>query len=185
MSLPVKSLVFMQGFNRLKSSLTDGLKSGVPAKGYFWLGLFLLVALIAQQSTGWQWTVLTGLQGDDTYKLATGFGLFAFVLYQWRFSVKRAQGEQRNAATMMGRHKLFGALLLLFFFGHSQTLGYGYLEILSLTLLLAFLTGLFNFQIVKIHKPWYRPVWISAHVGLSMALLLLMAYHVYINYAFK
>jgi hypothetical protein len=64
-------------------------------------------------------------------------------------------------------------------------LGYGYQEILSLTLLLIFLTGLFNLQIVTIHKPWYRPVWISAHVGLSMALLLLMTYHVYINYAFK
>lgn len=175
----------MQGFSRLKSSLTGGLKSDVPTKGYFWLGLFLLVALIVQQSTGWQWTLLTGLQGDNTYKLATGLGLLALILHQWRFSVKRAQGEQRKAATMMGRHKLFGALFPLFFFGHSQILGYSYLGILSLTLLLAFLTGLFNFQIAQIHKPWYRPVWIGAHVGLSMTLLLLMAYHVYLDYAFK
>jgi hypothetical protein len=181
----VKSLVFLQDINRVQASLPDALRSGLPAKGYFWLGLFLLAALIAQQSTGWQWTMLTGLQDNNTYKLVTGFGLLACVLYQWRFSLKRAEGEKRNAATMMSRHKLFGALVPLAFFSHSQTLGYGYLEILSLTLLLAFLTGLFNFQIGQIHTPWYRPVWISAHVGLSMALLLLIGYHIYINYAFK
>lgn len=186
MSSPVKGLVFVQDFIiRLKSSLPVALGSGLSARRYFWVGLFLSTALIVQQSIGWRWTLLTGLQGDDTYKLATGLGLLAFVLYQWRFSVKRAQGEQRKAATMMGRHKLVGTLLPLFFFFHSQTLGYGYQEIFSLTLLLAFLTGLLNFQIVQIHKPWYRPVWISAHVGLSMMLLLLMVYHVYLDYAFK
>lgn len=185
MSSPVKGLVFVQDFIRLKSSLPIAFKPGLSARGYFWIGLFLLTALIVQQWTGWQWALLTGLQDDSTYKLATGFGLLACVLYQWRFSVKRAQGEQRKAATMIGGHKLFGTLLPLVFFFHSQTLGYGYQEIFSLTLLLAFLTGLFNFQIVQIHKPWYRPMWISAHVGLSVMLLLLMAYHIYLNYAFK
>lgn len=181
----VRSLVLLQNINRLRSSLPDVLRSGLPAKGYFGLGLFLVAALITQQSIGWQWTTLTGLQGNNAYKLATGFGLLAFVLYQWRFSLKRAQGEKRNAATMISRHKLFGALVPLAFFSHSQVLGYGYQEIVSLTLLLAFVTGLFNFQIGQIHTPWYRPLWIITHVGLSMALLLLMGYHVYINYAFK
>lgn len=185
MSPPIKGLVFVQDFIRRKSSLPVALKSGVSVKGYFWLGLFLLATLIIQQSTGWQWTMLAGLQADNTYKLATGLGLFAFILYQWRFSVKRAQGEQRNLTTMIGRHKLFGALLPLFFFGHSQVVGYGYAGLLSLTVWLAFLTGLFNAQIVHIRKSWYRPLWISAHVGLSTALLLLMGYHIYLDYAFK
>jgi methionine sulfoxide reductase heme-binding subunit len=193
MSSPLKDLVFVQDFIRLKSSLPVAFKPGVSVRGYFGVGLFLLTALIVQQSTGWRWTLLTGLQDTkltglqdtNTYKLATGLGLLAFVLYQWRFSVKRAQGEQHNIATMMGRHKLLGTLLPLFFFFHSQTLGYGYQKIFSLTLFLIFLTGLFNSQIVTIYKSWYRPVWISAHIGLSTALLLLMAYHVYVNYAFK
>jgi hypothetical protein len=185
MSSPLKGLVFVQDFIRIKSSLPVAFKPGVSVRGYFGVGLFLLTALIVQQSTGWQWTLLTGLQGTNTYKLATGLGLLACVLYQWRFSVTRAQGEQHNFLTMMGRHKLFGTLLPLVFFFHSQTLGYGYQQIFSLTLLLIFLTGLFNLQIVTIYKPWYRPAWISAHVGLSVALLLLMTYHVYINYAFK
>lgn len=82
----VKSLVLLQNINRLRSSPPDVLRSGLPPKGYFGLGLFLVAALITQQSIGWQWTMLTGLQGNNTYKLATGFGLLAFVLYQWRFS---------------------------------------------------------------------------------------------------
>ena len=185
MSSPLRDLVFVQGFIRLKSSLPVAFKPGVSVRGYFGVGLFLLTALIVQQSTGWQWTLLTGLPGTSTYKLATGLGLLAFVLHQWRFSVTRAQGEQHKSATMMDHHKLFGTLFPLFFFFHSQTLGYGYQKIFSLTAFLIFLTGLFNSQIAIIYKPWYRPAWISAHVGLSMALLLLMAYHVYVNYAFK
>lgn len=161
------------------------LRATMSSKGYFGVGLFLLAVLIAQQLVGWQWTVLGRLQADDTYKLATGFGLFAIVLYQWRFSWKRAQGDKHNVATMMGRHRLFGAFVPLAFFAHSQTLGYGYLGILSLALLLAFFTGLFNFQIGQIRTPWYRPLWIITHVGLSVVLLVLMGYHVYINYAFK
>src|SRR5574337_1750191 len=35
-------------------------------------------------------------------------------------------------------------------------------------------TGLFNAQIIHICKAWYRPAWITAHVGLSMTLLLIM-----------
>lgn len=181
----VKSLVLQHDISRLMALLRGALRSGVPANRYFRLGLFLLAALIAQQSIGWRWTALTGLQDNDTYKLATGFGLLACVLYQWRFSLKRAQGEKHHAAMMMSRHRLFGALVPLLFFIHSQALGYGYLELLSLTLLSAFLTGLFNLQVCQIRTSWYRPLWITTHVGLSMALLLLLGYHVYINYAFK
>jgi len=185
MPLPVNG-VNLRVFSRLTRLLPVALLARLPAKwGYYWLGLFLLMAFMIQQSAGWRWTVLTGLQGDGTYKLVTGLGILAFMLYQWRFSVTRVQGEQRKAAVMLGRHRQVGALLPLVFLSHSQYLGYGYVGLLSLTVLLAYLTGLFNFQIVTIHRPWYRPLWIIGHVGLSMALLLLTAYHVYINYAFK
>lgn len=178
--------VNVRAFSRLKQLLPAGLLARLPAKrGYYWLGLFLLMAFMIQQTAGWRWTVLTALQTDKTYKLVTGVGMLAFILYQWRFSVQRVQGEQRKAAVMLGRHRQAGALLPLVFLGHSQYLGYGYVGLLSLTVLLAFLTGLFNFQIVIIHRPWYRPLWLITHVGVSMALLLLIGYHVYIDYAFK
>lgn len=156
-----------------------------PAKAYFWLGLFLLAAWLAQQLTGWRWLLLDELQRDAVYKQLSGFGLLALVLYQWRFSVTRAEGEMRKALAMVECHKLFGAMAPLLFFFHSQSLGYGHPQVLSLTFLLVFLTGLCNVETVKIHTPWFRPVWITVHVSLSMMLLFLLAYHVYISYAFK
>lgn len=157
----------------------------LPAKAYFWLGLVLLAALLAQQLAGWHWPLLGELQAGKVYKQLSGFGLLALLLYQWRFSVTRAKGDMRKAFAMVEFHKLFGAVAPLLFFLHSQSLGYAYLKLLSLAFLLVILTGLFNFEIVKTHRPWFRPVWITAHVGLSMLLLFLVAYHVYVGYAFK
>jgi len=160
-------------------------RPGPSMPRYFGLGFFLLAVLLVQQGSGWRWPLLTEWQGDNLYKQMTGFGLLAFIFYQWRFSILRAQGEPRKAAALAGRHKLFGSLAPLLFLGHSQALGYGYLQALSLVFLLVFFTGLCNVEIAKIHKPWFQPVWITAHVGLSMALLFLAAYHVYLSYAFK
>jgi len=159
--------------------------SASSSKVYFWLGLLWLAALVVQQSIGWRWPLLTEWQGDSVYKQATGFALLAFILYQWRFSLKRAQGQVRNGLALLRRHKLFGAFAPLLFFLHSQALGYGYLELLSLVFLLVFLTGLCNIEIIALRKRWYRPVWIGLHVSASMALLFLLTYHVYLSYAFK
>jgi hypothetical protein len=154
-------------------------------QGYFWLGLLLLLGVCVLHGVGWRWTWLAEWQADKLYKQATGFALLAFILYQWRFSVVRAQGDPHKAAKLIGRHKWLGALAPLWLLGHSQALGYGYLAFLSLTFLLVFFTGLCNVEILKVRKPWFRPLWLVTHVGLSMALLFLASYHVYIGYAFK
>jgi len=177
----VKNLPLMQRRGRIQPALSPAL----PTQRYFWLGFFLLAALLAQQLTGWRWPLLTEWQGGNLYKQMTGFSLLAFILCQWRFSVARAQGDERKAAAMAKRHKLLGALAPVLFLGHTQSLGYAYLQVLSLVFLLVFFSGLCNVEIIKIRKPWFRPVWITAHVGLSMALLFLVAYHVYLSYAFK
>ena len=161
-------------------------RTKVPnSKTYFWLGLACLIAFAIQQTLDWRWPLLSDWQTGSVYKQATGFGLLAFILYQWRFSVKRAQGEVRNGLAMLRRHKLLGAFAPLLFFFHSQALGYGYLELLSLAFLFVFLTGLCNVEIVTLRKHWFRPVWISLHISASMGLLFLLAYHVYLSYAFK
>lgn len=175
---PLKSLGFIHGQNHPDHP-------AIPAKRYFWLGFFLLAALLAEQSTGWRWPALTALQADSVYKQLSGFGLLAFILQQWRLSLLRCQGGQHRAGAMLGRHKALGAMAPLLFFCHSQNLGYGYLQTLSLVFLLVFLTGLCNTEILHVRKPWFRPAWISLHVGLSTALLLLLPYHVYLSYAYK
>lgn len=181
-----KTLTWLQRPDRASQiSSTPCHRAAGSGKSYFWLGLFLLTALLIQQLTQWRWFWLAELQGDSNYKQITGFGLLAFILYQWRLSVTRAQGDMRKALSMIKRHKLFGATAPLLFFIHSQALGYGYLNVLSLSFLLVFLTGLFNFEITQIRKPWFMPAWITVHVGSAMALLFLLAYHIYVSYAFK
>ena len=152
---------------------------------YFWIGLLLLAALLTQQIIHWRWPWLAGLQADNVYKQLSGFALFGFIIHQWRFSVQRAQGNVSKARLMFDRHKMFCAMAPLLFFMHSQSLGYALTSLLSLTYFWVFLSGLFNGEIIKVRKPFFRPLWITLHVGLSMGLLLLLAYHIYISYAFK
>lgn len=160
-------------------------RPALPRQRYFWLGMALFTALLAQQLGAWRWPWLTALQLDSVYKQATGFTLLAFILYQWRFSLLRSQGDTRKAAALARRHKAFGAMAPLLLFVHSQSLGYAYLQLLSLSFLLVFLTGLLNFETTRIRRPWFMPVWVTVHVSASMALLFLLTYHIYIGYAFK
>lgn len=154
-------------------------------KGYCIVGLLALVAFMMQALGHQHWTWLAALQGNAVYKQVSGFVLLAFIAYQWRFSVLRARGETHRALAMIKRHKWLGALAPLFFYVHSQGLGYAYTRAMTVVFFTIFLTGLCNFEILRIRKPWFQPTWVMVHVGLSSALLLLLGYHVYITYTFE
>jgi hypothetical protein len=157
----------------------------VTGKAYFAVGVLLLAAFAMLELAHWRWPWLTRLQTDDVYKQVSGFALLALVADQWRFSALRAQGKLSQAAALIRRHKWQGALAPVFFYFHSQGMGYAYTLALSVTFFAVFLTGLCNAEITRIRKSWFHPVWVTAHVGLSSALLLLIAYHVYIGYVFE
>lgn len=185
MLILTKALSGRQRLGRAKQESLELERGGAQGKTYFWLGLGLLLALLAQQATGWCWPWLARLQAVNAYMQFSGFALLGLILYQWRFSLLRTQGHLRKAVGLLKRHKLLGAAAPLLFFVHTQSLGYAYLQWLSLCWLSVFFTGLFNREIVHLRRPWFLPLWITAHVGLSMALLFLTAYHVYLSYAFK
>ena len=152
---------------------------------YFLAGVLLLAIFLVQLLAPWRWPWLTTLQANDAYKQLSGFLLLAFVAYQWRFSVRRATGQTANLPALIKRHKSLGALAPLFFYVHSQGVGYSYTVALSTVFFAVFLTGLANREITRIASPWFQPLWITLHVGLSSALLCLMGYHLYISYAFE
>ena len=154
-------------------------------KGYFFLGLTLLAAFALQQISHSRWLWLTALQDDDGYKQLSGWVLVCYLAHQWHCSVLRNRGLMRAAGSILNRHKLLGATAPLFFYAHAQSLGFAYLLALSLVYFGVFLTGLFNYEISRIKKPWFRPAWITLHVGLSTGLLFLLGYHVYISYAYQ
>lgn len=155
------------------------------SKGYFYLGLALLIAFFVQEIHPWRWHWLTGLQDNDVYKQLSGFVLVAFIIHQWHCSILRNKGLMREAGRILHRHKSIGSFAPLFFYAHSQTLGFAYLQVLSLVYFAIFLSGLFNFETTHIHKSWYQLIWITVHIGLSTALLFLMSYHIFISYAYQ
>ncbi|MGR9114870.1 MAG: hypothetical protein ACU85E_03835 [Gammaproteobacteria bacterium] len=154
-------------------------------KSYFYLGLALLTAFVIQASSDLRWAWLSELQADDLYKQLSGFALLTFLAHQWHCSVLRNRGLRRKALIILNRHKLLGSLAPFFFYAHAQTLGFAYLQILSLVYFAIFLTGLFNIEITRFRGSWFQPIWITVHVGLSMGLLFLLSYHIFISYAYK
>ena len=154
-------------------------------KAYFYLGLTLLTAFAIQQISHSRWPWLTALQADDSYKQLSGFALVFYLVHQWHCGVLRNRGLMLAAGNILSRHKLLGAMAPLFFYAHAQTIGFAYLLALSLVYFGLFLTGLFNYEISRINKPWFRPAWITLHIGLSTGLLFLLSYHVYISYAYQ
>jgi len=157
----------------------------VQGKAYFFVGLVLLAAFLAEALGHWRWSWLTTLQGDDLYKQLSGFVLLGFIAYQWRFSALRAAGEVRRANSMLSRHKWLGALAPALFYVHAQGFGYAYTQVLGAVFLIVVATGLSNQEIARVRRPWFYPAWIVVHVGASTALLALLGYHVYISYAFE
>ena len=173
---------------RARSQLTPfGVDSPLPKKvrSYFYLGLLLTAAFVAQSLVAWHWPWLSDLQENESYKQLSGLALLTFIAHQWHFSVLRARGLQRKAGGLSHRHKWIGALAPLFFYLHSQQLGYGYQQLLSLAFFGIFLSGLCNPEITRVHLAWFKPAWITVHVGLSVVLLSLAGYHIYIGFAYQ
>ena len=154
-------------------------------KSYFLIGLSLMAAFLSVQVSRWRWPWLASLQADDAYKQISGFFLLGYIAFQWRLSISRAKAGTPVCRSILERHKLVGALAPLFFFAHSQQIGYAYLEALSLVYFAIFLTGLCHQEITQLHKPFLGFTWVILHVGLSVVLLFLLGYHIYTSYMFE
>ena len=157
----------------------------VFSKGYFCLGFLLLTAFAIQEYANWSWSWLAQLQADDVYKQLSGFTIVGYLVHQWHCSLLRSHGLMQKAAKLLNQHKLLGALAPAFFYAHAQHIGYAYLQVLSLVYFAIFLTGLCNVEITRIHKDWFRSIWITVHVGLATGLVFLLGYHMFISYAYQ
>jgi hypothetical protein len=155
------------------------------SKGYFCLGLLLLMAFAIQELGNLSWPWLAKLQADDVYKQLSGFTLVVYLAHQWRCSILRNEGLTQKAAKLLNQHKLLGALAPAFFYVHAQHIGYAYLQALSLAYFAIFITGICNVEITHIHKHWFHNAWVTVHVGLATCLLFLLGYHIYISYAYQ
>lgn len=156
--------------------------SDSAAGDYLALGYLLVGAYLCQYAAHFQWPWLTALQSSDVYKQVSGFALLAYIAQQWHLSVLRSRGLMQRAGRLLRRHRLLGSVAPAFLYAHTQVLGFGYQAVLALLFLGVSATGLIQQEALRLGG---RPLWLVAHVSLATALLFLLAYHVYITYAYQ
>jgi hypothetical protein len=138
------------------------------------LAVGLLVAYLAQAAIGLDVPWLLRLQADDTYKIATGCMLVAYLGLQW------SAGPHHRE-----RHKLLGALAPLALYVHASRFAYGYLVWLAAVYLSVGAIGLLHQPItVRRARRWFV-AWFITHVALAVLLVILVGYHVLIALAYE
>jgi methionine sulfoxide reductase heme-binding subunit len=140
------------------------------------IGMFLWLLWLARGRFGIDWPVLQTLQRQFAYKVATGSGLAAFIVFQWSLAVCRMSGLARIAKALHPWHQTVGALAPVLLFLHSTRLGFGYLAILSGAYVAGNVVGLVNptaFPRIKAWLSW----WTIVHIAVSVLLVALASYH--------
>ncbi len=145
---------------------------------YFPLGVLLLSAVLAIYLLAWPVPGLQGLRALPNYALITGALMGSYILAQAAMPLLRMGGTVPQRWVIRA-HKLLGALGPLFLIVHADNVGYGYLSALSGVFLGSMALGLFNHETLGIKGRLPAFLWMIAHVALSVALLALVAVHVF------
>jgi methionine sulfoxide reductase heme-binding subunit len=138
------------------------------------LAVALLAAYLGQALMHLDVAWLAAWQRDETYKLATGGALLAFLAMQWLFARRSREV-----------HLWLGALAPLVLYAHATRFAYGYLAWLVAVYLGVGAVGLLHRPIITRRARRLYIAWFIAHLALSVLLLVLAAYHVVIAIAYE
>lgn len=152
------------------------------------ISLSFVFFLIVQSLLGINWPFLTEWQSLLNYQMGTGLLLFLFIVSQWYYPVLRWKGELRLAAKHLRYHKLIGAFTPVIFFIHSTSLGYAYALLLSIVFLVnTILSLLIRRESLDENNFYrsYRKIWLPVHIILSVSLMSLVFYHIWVAIFYK
>lgn len=152
------------------------------SKTFIYVGILLLAAFIGQDVLPLKWAWLEAIQQNETYKQLTGFVLFLFIAEQWYLSILRAKGKTQISRRFITIHKYLGVLAPVFFYVHATQLGHAYLLLLSLVYLSNAAMGYTHHKYWNIKSKYYSYFWMITHVSLSVFVVVLMAYHIFIAF---
>ncbi len=154
-------------------------------KNYFYLGLLFIIIFAVQDEFGIKF--FESVRAGENFKRWTGVLLTLYIAAQFILPVMRLTGKVKAAAHHYQLHKLQGAFAPLAYYVHSTTMGYGYLAVLSAVFFGNFILGLFNHEMMAKpkNKKRYSHHWLVSHVVLSVMMLGLIAYHVYIVFVYR
>lgn len=155
------------------------------SKSYALVAAAGLVLFFTQEMLHLKMRWLENLQANDNYKILTGGLLAALVAWLWSLSIQRFRGRIHEAVSSYQTHKKLGALAPFLFYIHSTDFGYAYLRFFSAVFFFNTLIGILNKEIVNIHKKWFTYGWMILHVTLSVLLVVLMFYHIFIVFSYR
>jgi len=145
----------------------------------FLVGFGLVALLVAQDvydvELGW----LEQLQADDTYKLASGCVLVAYLAFQWTLAALRVRAS-KLAGTHLRWHRIVGALGPVLFYAHATRFGWAYLAALSGLFLGNILLGSAAPLLQKLHVRWIAASWPIVHAAASVLTVALTAMHAFV-----
>lgn len=167
----------------------DDTKSYSPLSNNFYIviGGLLLLLFLLQYTFQIKWAWLESMQADETFKRWSGLVLVIFILFQWYYPVLRWRGLYKAAAHFRKWHLLIGALAPAVYFLHSTVLGYAYTFLLAIIYFGNFIAGLLNQDIIpeSRYRKSYGNYWLAVHIILSISMISLILYHIFIVFAFK
>jgi ferredoxin-NADP reductase len=152
------------------------------SKKYAYIAILLFLAFFAQELFNWKLSGLEALQDNENYKIYSGLGLVVYIVSQFVMAYNRKCETPHVPASRYRQHKLRGAFAPLVFFIHSTQLGGAYLLLLSSVYFANFLVGIFNHEHIKqaAQRIRYFKLWLPIHISLSLLLLSLVGFHIYI-----
>ena len=149
-----------------------------------WAGGLLLAAFMVQTVLRIEWPALSVWQRLDSYKIATGALLVAFLLSQWTLAFARIGGMSRLAKSGYVWHQRSGVFAPVLLFSHSTGLGVGYLTVLTGVFLGNTLCGLVSPRAATRLRR-YTTGWIVTHIALSVTVVVLTAYHAWVVFYYE
>jgi len=140
------------------------------------LGAPLLAAVVCCAVLGVAPAPLIELQDRFGYKVGSGLVLAVFIGSQWLLSWSRVGGQRRLAKKLYSLHQWVGIVAPVLFYLHSVRLGQNYLLLLSAVYLVNVGLGYANPSLFGRSKTFHFN-WMVAHVGLSVAVVAITAFH--------
>ncbi len=125
-----------------------------------------------------------GLNGF-AQQVATGVLLLILLSYQWLLFLKRVSRDSRNARKTLVRHRWVGVVITVLFAIHAVRFGYVWMSTLSAVVFLVALTGVLNREVMRYRSNSVYLIWLMCHIGLSAALVPLVAVHIWVALAYQ
>ncbi len=151
-----------------------------------WLTGTLLVAYAIQARIDIPFPWLDGLRDAGSWRLWSGLGLVAYIVFQMSLGGSRLGGHRKTSAWLYHAHRIAGVGTALLLYLHTRNYGVGYQLVLS---------GMFlaNAGVGMLDKTLAAPAcrerwaswWLPLHISLSMGVIGALMFHTYIVLAYR